>query len=150
MFIVVYVFIILVFLIGNFFLIVFCMRKKELWLFYIMNMVIFDLFVVIFLFLCFIIDEIIGFGVFLVYGFGGIFLCKMCSFLSDIFLFVFIFILVMIVVECFLVVVNFFLYIRIMSFCKRCCFVIVLIWILVVVIYLLYFYIFRLMRVVIG
>lgn len=96
-----------VFLIGNFFFIIVFVRMKEKVLLVIVSMVVLDFLMVVFLFLCFIINEINGFGVFFIYGNGGIFLCKMCSFLGDMLLFVLILSMVVIVIECFFVVVYF-------------------------------------------
>lgn len=146
----VHVFTILASLIGNSLLIVSCTRKKESWLLYIMNMATSDLLVAIFLLPRFIIDEITGSGAFLVHGLGGTFLCKMCSFLSDISLSVSTLTLVTIAIERFLAVVNPLLHIRTTSSRKRRRLVIALTWILAAALHLPYFYTFRLTRVAIG
>lgn len=79
----IYVFILLVVLFGNIFFIIVFLSVKDFMMFFIVNMVVFDLLMVIFLILCVIIREIIRFSVFFVYGSGGVFLCKMCIFFSD-------------------------------------------------------------------
>ena len=72
-------------LIGNCLLIAaFARTKKAEALLLIANMAASDLLVAIFLLPRYITKEIIGSNAFLVHGSGGTFLCKMCSFLSDI------------------------------------------------------------------
>lgn len=61
---------------------------RELILVFVVNMVVLDFLVVVFLIFCMIIREIIGFNVFFVYGNGGMFFCKMFIFFSDILLLV--------------------------------------------------------------
>lgn len=60
---------------------------RELILVFVVNMVVLDFLVVVFLIFCMIIREI-GFNVFFVYGNGGMFFCKMFIFFSDILLLV--------------------------------------------------------------
>ncbi|XP_022801099.1 delta-type opioid receptor-like [Stylophora pistillata] len=146
----VYVFTILASLIANSLLISLCVRKKETWLLYVINMAVSDLLVAIFLLPRFIVNEIARSNDFLVHGPGGTFLCKMCSFLSDISLSVSTLTLVMIAVERFVAVVHPLLHIRISNSRKRRRLLIALTWLLAAGFHLPYFYTFKLVRVAVG
>lgn len=81
--IVIHVLTLLVALLGNTFLITAFLSAKDSMMLLIVNMAASDLLMAIFLIPRVITREIIRSSAFLVHGSGGVFLCKMCTFLSD-------------------------------------------------------------------
>ena len=131
-------------LIGNSLLIIAFVRMKEKVMLLIANMAVSDLLVAIFLLPRFITKEAIGSNAFLIHGSGGTFLCKMCSFLSDISLSVSTLSLVLIAVERFLAVVHPLLYKK--TSCRRRRLLVASTWIMAAAFHSPYFYTFRLVR----
>ena len=129
-------------LVGNTLLITAFVRMKEPILLLIANMAASDLLAAVFLIPRLITREIIGSNAFLVHGDGGIFLCKMCTFLSDISLSVSTQALVLIAFERFLAVVYPARYKYITVKIRRC--LVASTWIMAIAFHLPYFYTFRL------
>lgn len=139
----IHIFTLLASLIGNSLLITAFRRMKEKCLLLIANMAASDLLMAIFLIPRLITIEAIGSNAFLVHGGGGTFLCKMCTFLSDISLSVSTLSLVLIAVERFLAVVYPLLYKK--TSAKRRRLLVVSTWILAAAFHAPYFYTMRLM-----
>ena len=131
-------------LMGNSLLITAFVRMKEKVILVIANMAASDLLVVIFLLPRFIVAEALRSNVFLIHGGGGTFLCKVCSFFSDMSLSVSTLSLVVIAVERFLAVVYPLLYMKTSG--KRRRLLVASTWILAAAFHLPYFYTFRLVR----
>ena len=129
-------------LVGNILLITVFMRIRESILLLIANMAASDLLVAVFLIPRLITREIIGSNAFLVHGNGGTFLCKMCTFLSDISLSVSTQSLVLIAVERFLAIVFPILYKKLTVKIRRV--LVASAWIMAVAFHSPYFYTFRL------
>ena len=132
----------LVSLTGNILLMVTFVRMKKNITILIANMAASDLLVAIFLIPRLITREITGSNAFLVHGIGGILLCKMCTFLSDMSLSVSTQSMVFIAMERFLAVAHPFLYKKITVKTRRV--FIALTWIMATVLHSPYFYTFRL------
>ncbi|KAJ7392974.1 Galanin receptor type 1 [Desmophyllum pertusum] len=129
-------------LVGNTFLIAVFVRIKEPIMLPIANMAVSDLLVAIFLIPRLIARDVIGSNAFLVQGNGGLFLCKMCTFLSDISLSVSTLSLVLIAVERFLAVVYPMVYKKITVKVRR--FLVASTWIMAMAFHSPYFYTMRL------
>ena len=129
-------------LVGNILLITAFVRMREPILVLVANMAASDLLVAVFLIPRLITREIIGSNAFLVHGNGGTFLCKMCTFLSDISLSVSTQSLVLIAVERFLTIWCPILYRKLTV--KRRRFLVVSTWIMAMALHSPYFYTFRL------
>ncbi|XP_078372078.1 prokineticin receptor 2-like [Oculina patagonica] len=142
----VHVFTLLASLVGNSLIITAFVRMKEPIMLLIANMAASDLLVAIFLIPRFITREVTGSNAFLVRGNGGMFLCKICTFFSDISLSVSTQSLVLIAVERFLAVVCPVLYKKITQKIRR--FLVVSTWIMAMAIHSPYFYTFRLKTIV--
>ncbi|KAL9972592.1 hypothetical protein ACROYT_G018926 [Oculina patagonica] len=138
----IHVFTLLLALVGNILLITAFVRMKEPIMLLIANMAASDLLVAIFLIPRLITREIIGSNAFLLHGKGGLFLCKMCTFLSDMSLSVSTQCLVLIAFERFLAVVNPIMYKKISVKIRR--FLVASTWIMAMAIHAPYFYTFRL------
>ncbi|XP_020606426.1 prokineticin receptor 2-like, partial [Orbicella faveolata] len=132
----------LVSLVGNILLITAFVRMREPILVLVANMAASDLLVAVFLIPRLITREIIGSNAFLVHGNGGTFLCKMCTFFSDISLSVSTQSLVLISVERFLTIWCPILYKKLTV--KRRRFLVVSTWIMAMALHSPYFYTFRL------
>lgn len=132
-------------LVGNTLLIAAFVRMKEPILLLIANMAASDLLVAAFLIPRLITREVIGSNAFLVHGVGGTFLCKICTFLSDMSLSVSTQGLVLIAAERFLAVVYPVQYKNITVKIRR--FLVISSWIMAGAIHSPYFYTFRLMAV---
>ena len=141
-----HVFTMLASMLGNILLITAFVRMKEPIMLLIANMAASDLLVAIFLIPRQITRESIGSNAFLVHGNGGMFLCKMCTFLSDISLSVSTQSLVLIATERFLAVVNPTLYKRITVKVRR--YLVASTWIMAAAFHSPYFYTFRLKTIV--
>ena len=128
--------------IYNTLLITVFVRIKEPIMLLIANMALSDLLVVIFLIPRLITSDVIGSNAFLVQGNGGVFLCKMCTFLSDISLSVSTLSLVLIAVERFLAVVYPIVYKKITVKVRR--FLVASTWIMAMAFHSPYFYTMRL------
>ncbi|KAJ7392971.1 neuromedin U receptor [Desmophyllum pertusum] len=129
-------------LVGNTLLITIFVRIKEPIMLPIANMAVSDLLVAIFLIPRLIARDVIGSNAFLVQGNGGLFLCKMCTFLSDISLSVSTLSLVLIAVERFLAVVYPMVYKKITVKVRR--FLVASTWIMAMAFHSPYFYTMRL------
>ena len=129
-------------LVGNILLIIAFVKMKEPIMLLIANMAVSDLLAAIFFIPRLITSAIIGSNAFLVDGNAGLFLCKMCTFLSDISFSVSTQSLVLIAVERFLAVVNPILYKLITVKIRRI--LVVSTWIMAMAIHSPYFYTFRL------
>ncbi|KAJ7392973.1 hypothetical protein OS493_008218 [Desmophyllum pertusum] len=129
-------------LVGNTLLITVFVRIKEPIMLLIANMAVSDLLVAIFLIPRLITREIIASNAFLVHGNGGQFLCKMCTFLSDISLSVSTLSLMSIAVERFLAVVYPIEYKKITVKVRR--FLVASTWIMAMAFHSPYFYTMRL------
>ena len=129
-------------LVGNTLIITTFVRMKEPIMLLIANMAASDLLVAIFLIPRLITREAIGSNAFQVHGKGGLFLCKMCTFLSDISLSVSTQSLVLIAVERFLAVVYPILYKKITVKIRRS--LVASTWLMAMAIHSPYFYTFRL------
>ena len=129
-------------LLGNILLITAFVRMKEPIMLLIANMAASDLLVAIFLIPRQITREFIGSNAFLVHGNEGQFLCKMCTFLSDISLSVSTQSLVLIAVERFLAVLYPILYKKITVKIRRL--LVASSWVMAMAIHSPYFYTFRL------
>ena len=138
----IHVFTLLASLVGNILLIAVFMRIREPILLLIANMAASDLLVAVFLIPRMITREVIGSNAFLVHGDGGTFLCKMCTFLSDISLSVSTQSLVLIAVERFLAIVFPILYKKLTVKIRR--FLVAFSWIMAMAFHSPYFYTFRL------
>ncbi|KAL9972598.1 hypothetical protein ACROYT_G018934 [Oculina patagonica] len=138
----IHVFTLLLALVGNMLLITAFVRMKEPIMLLIANMAASDLLVAIFLIPRLITREAISSNAFLVHGKGGLFLCKMCTFLSDISLSVSTQCLVLIAFERFFAVVYPVLYKNITVKIRR--FLVASTWIMAMAIHAPYFYTFRL------
>ena len=129
-------------LVGNILLITVFVRMTEPIMLLIANMAASDLLIAVFLIPRLITREIIGSNAFLVHGKGGIFLCKMCTFLSDISLMVSTQSLVLVVIERFLTIRCPILYKKVTVKIRRR--LIASIWIMAIAFHSPYFYTFRL------
>ncbi|XP_022806188.1 gonadotropin-releasing hormone receptor-like [Stylophora pistillata] len=140
--IVIHVFALFASLMGNSLLITAFVRMKEKVMLVIASMAASDLLVAIFLLPRFILAEVLGSSAFLIHGGGGTFLCKMCSFLSDMSLSVTTLSLIVIAVERFLAVVYPLLYMKTSSRRRRL--LVASTWIMAAAFHSPYFYMFRL------
>ena len=129
-------------LVGNTLLITAFVRMRESILVFVANMAASDLLVAVFLIPRLITREIIGSNAFLVHGNGGTFLCKMCTFFTDISLSVSTQSLVLIAVERFLTIWCPILYRKLTVKMRRA--LVVSSWIMAMALHSPYFYTFRL------